>query len=55
MSMMIMVPEEPMMMLLMIYRIYCGSCYDNQFAARCYSCNDVFKVFTIFIHRADPS
>ena len=38
-----------------IYRIYCGSCYDNQFAARCYSCNDVFKVFTIFVQRSDPS
>jgi len=24
-------------------RIYCGSCYDAQFAARCVVCNDVFK------------
>ena len=24
-------------------RIYCGSCYDAQFAARCDSCKDVFK------------
>ena len=24
-------------------RIYCGSCYDAQFAARCDACRDVFK------------
>ena len=24
-------------------RIYCGSCYDAQFAARCDACKDVFK------------
>ena len=43
------------MLSMTIYRIYCGSCYDNQFAARCYSCNDVFKVFTIFVNLAVPS
>ena len=24
-------------------RIYCGSCYDAQFATRCDGCNDVFR------------
>ena len=25
-------------------RIYCGPCYDAQFASRCDACGDVFKV-----------
>ena len=24
-------------------RIYCGPCYDAQFATRCDGCNDVFR------------
>ena len=27
-------------------RIYCGPCYDAQFASRCDACGDVFKVIT---------
>ena len=25
------------------YRIYCGDCYDQQFAARCDACREVFR------------
>lgn len=24
-------------------RIYCGRCYDNQFASRCDGCNEIFR------------
>ena len=27
-------------------RIYCGPCYDAQFASRCDACGDVFKVIS---------
>ena len=31
-------------------RIYCGPCYDAQFATRCDGCGDVFRAGTIMNH-----
>ena len=30
-------------MTIVSYRIYCGDCYDQQFAARCDACREVFR------------
>ncbi len=34
-------------------RIYCGPCYDAQFATRCDGCGDVFRAGMIFLGSVD--
>jgi len=31
-----------------VEKIYCGNCYDTQFAARCDGCGDIFRAGNVF-------